>query len=389
MDDLLRVLGVQDKEDIITNLLAYGINTDLGFARIFLSAVCGSVSPYTQARAETRIAIPGLGVPDLAIVATDGSAYDLFVIENKVKADEGNDQTERYEKCFATLKARLISHSTARSTTGIFLTLFPDVHPCNPNFRTATYADLLDGLKTYTGGHDALLDALLASLRVQYSAFYSAAHVSSTDRVLERLSIQDNLGAGFLVFRQLFDGITYPHGLALEYSNRVSQSGRHYYLAQISKDAWHPEEMAEAHGRRRVRLNPNTCFSIHLEPQFDAINGCLSVQLHYEVNPYQPEKWVLHHVNEDDYAGYLERRQRCQAFLAQASISGLTFGGRVNQIGKIAIPVDDNTTIDEFRTVLLTAITPVVEAIETFLQRETASTHDNGMSPPLVRDQGS
>lgn len=60
--------------------------------------------------AKTRVVIPGIGVPDLITNTEDGGASDVFVIENKIKAEEGNGQTERYEKYFEAVNKDIRSH---------------------------------------------------------------------------------------------------------------------------------------------------------------------------------------------------------------------------------------------------------------------------------------
>ena len=85
--ELLNILGIRDKEDVITNLLAYCINADADFGRCFIESVCKSpASKYLNITAKTRISTSA-GIPDLVIIAKDSDAYDLFVVENKIKAE--------------------------------------------------------------------------------------------------------------------------------------------------------------------------------------------------------------------------------------------------------------------------------------------------------------
>ena len=93
--NILEVLGVADREDAITNLLCFCFRRSRVFRRAFLERVCGVDAPIDGWVARTRIAVRGHGTPDLAL-GRPGEPGTLVIIENKLKAGEGQDQTRRY-----------------------------------------------------------------------------------------------------------------------------------------------------------------------------------------------------------------------------------------------------------------------------------------------------
>jgi len=374
MNTILSILGVQGKEDVVSNLLAYGINNDPDFARVFLASVCKTTAPYTTVQAATRVTVPGVGIPDLVVTAEEGAVCDLFVIENKIKANEGDDQTERYGQCFDALQQIMYPSATWRTTTGVFLTLFPDLGPRNKEFLKAEYSDLLIGLNDYRGGNDALLDILVESLRAEYNAFYSAARLDGDDLVLTRLSIQNNLDAGFLVFKQLFNGndISYPRDLYVDVAFRASWSGRRSYNVTITKESWFTDQEIPRNGEN-IRFNSTKCFFIHIESQYNVLYKLLNVSLDYETDPYQSLSWIQRHIDERDYAAYVERRERCKEFIRRAALPGVSIKGRNNMIARIDVPCDATTTVAEFRASFIDIITPIAAAIDAFLQQEEIS----------------
>jgi hypothetical protein len=92
--NILRILSVEAKEDAISNLLAYSFRESADFRRRFTRALCGELFGCSRVGVvATRTSIPDVGIPDIVIACQDGDGTDLIVVENKLMAEAGNDQT--------------------------------------------------------------------------------------------------------------------------------------------------------------------------------------------------------------------------------------------------------------------------------------------------------
>lgn len=95
-DNIFRVLGIQSREDCVSNALAYAFNTSLAYRRSFLRYICEKDPDQYNLRschAFTRISTGAPGIPDLVLALENSVCSEIVVIENKLKAEEGDDQT--------------------------------------------------------------------------------------------------------------------------------------------------------------------------------------------------------------------------------------------------------------------------------------------------------
>jgi PD-(D/E)XK nuclease superfamily len=193
-DNLFQVLGIQSREDCVSNAMAYAFNASEKFRRSFLDLICGKRgADYAEARAHTRISAGIQGVPDIVLVCQSGRETELIIIENKLRAEEGNDQTERYAspKTIETLRTRLCPDRRTVKESFVFLTLFPDQEPKSRRYATKQYKEL-----SRTFGDYALKTTLADSLMYDWlslvQSFYSKEHVAPGDLVGHiRLTYQD------------------------------------------------------------------------------------------------------------------------------------------------------------------------------------------------------
>ncbi len=339
--NVLAALGVQNKEDPNTNLLAYCFNESARFREIFLGTVCGVSSSWQAASATTRVGTGESGIPDLVIVCRATDRDCLIVIENKLSADEGKDQTSRYSSsaCQSSLFARFELDSGRTDVHYIFFTRFPDQEPTEGTlFRTVRHRELADALDGFREPDSVLVDILARSWADLVQQMYRAGQLNEEDEVLARLRSSGTTDGSYLYFRSLFRQSSLPPDLTILKFDKTSQQGRRYFLAVISKPHWHPSVMYPQD--EQYRLDPDTSFHIHFEPQFNVLNGSLNLYIHYEVNPYQTKPWALKNVHKADYAGYANRRDRFVDALESLAPKSLILGGGSNQIAKVPLSLD-------------------------------------------------
>ena len=99
--NIVNLLGITYKEDIISNLIVGLINESKVFRNSFIKNILNIENPSDfKVKAYTRIATSA-GIPDIIVTLENEKDSRLLIVENKLKADEGFNQTLRYsdEKC--------------------------------------------------------------------------------------------------------------------------------------------------------------------------------------------------------------------------------------------------------------------------------------------------
>lgn len=265
--NLLELLGVAGREDVVTNLLAHCYNHSAAFRAWFLRTIgIEDIGEVAVGRAFTRVQMGDAGVPDLVIVDYDGSGCSVVVIENKLAAEEGKDQTERYASndCLQSLATRFKFGGKELRLKYVFLTLFPDVQPGSKKFVRVTHESFLQGNDAIYHGDGPWVSEVFGAWLDILSRFYKAGHLEPSDCLLDRFRQSYALDGSFLAFRAFMQSVPCPEGVSHVWSSRSSQPGRRFYLAQFRKPSWNPARMERL--EEKWRLNPAKCFNIHVEP---------------------------------------------------------------------------------------------------------------------------
>lgn len=362
--NVLSILGVAAKEDVISNLLCHCLEVWPAFRVAFLRVIASiDITQGTSIQIFTRLQTVSSGVPDLVIAAETSLRRYLIIVENKLKADEGQDQTERYAspECVRDLKRRLKWENSSLDEIFVFLTLFPDQEPKANTFRQITYRDLLPLIRDLPPAPNTLADLLFRSWIALLDVFYSKASVAAQDILLDKLQEYDPLEGNYLYFKAFIAGLPLSYNLRVESTFRSSAQGRRFFGAQISKASWHPGEMRDGSDFDGTRH-----FHVHFEPQFDYLNGILNVYLHYEVNPYQPLNWVTKHIPSVKYDVYCTIRDRVVEALRLRHIPEFVIGGRSNQIGKAKLELK-GATVSQARELIASAIGNMAAHIDQIL----------------------
>ena len=366
--NILEILGVAGKEDIITNLLAHAVEYSPTFRHRFLDLLCGITNHLdaNEFKVMTRTQAGSAGIPDLVVAVKYEAESALVVIENKLKAEEGDDQTSRYQQPESIhslkAKARFFPENEEVHEYLVFLTLFPE-SPSGEKFVNKIYRDLYPLLDDLPFNENATSDLLLRDFRDILREFYSFEKISLSDLILERLRGNAVLDGPYLYFTRLFENLALPCGLWLESTFRSSAQGRRFYGAQFYKEGWCLNSFQETDGKR-TPLDPIRDRNIHFEPQFNIINQTFSIYLHYEISPYRPDKWARENIKESHYQAYRLVRTWVTKFLQNAEIQEYESGGGSNQIGKAVLPIDNSTTVEKFYEMFHAVLARTVPAID-------------------------
>jgi hypothetical protein len=365
--NVLEVLGIADREDAITNLLKYCFLRSVSFRTDFLSRVCGIDGRPDGWDARARVQVPGFGTPDL-VLWRHGDPGDLVVIENKLNAGEGWDQTQQYADpaCLDAI-ARNVKLGGDFQTHLQFLTLFPD-RAKDPNFTSVTYRGLLgDAVPAAT--EDQLADQLVEALYELLWEFYEHGNIRSDDLLIDRLasSGQGALDGGYLAFLSFLQELELPRGVEVDSPFRQSRRGRKYYGVTISKPDWRSAIIDYFSGPNWT-LEPDN-HHIHIEPQFNVLSSDFELFVHYETNHYQPVRSLHANVPPEQYAEYKHRRSAFAKRFAALAPPELKIGGRSNQIAKANLSLGDRT-VKESSQIVSALIAKAATAIDDAVEQE-------------------
>ncbi|HEY0757623.1 MAG TPA: hypothetical protein VGD59_00010 [Acidisarcina sp.] len=340
--NIFKVLGVSTKEDVLTNLLEYCFNTSRQFSSLFFNSILKWPATTQFDGVHVRKNVPGYGTPDMIISGRRTDTPRVALIELKLHAIEGLDQTDRYaqSECQSAILAQLDFPPNTEFHL-IFLTLFPDQKPNSHRFRATSFRPILRALQKTPVSDDRLGSQLLSDWTECLDEFYAAGSLHNEDALTTKLS-SNVPGAGFLAFNAFAASIK-PAICDSYKSDRSSPQGRPFYLVKFSKSTWHPLALLQDEWRN---FDPSKHFDIHLECQFHLRTKKLNVYIHYETNPYKPN--LGSNISAQRLADHLRRRREFKA-----ALSGLlsdqfvpASNDRVNQIARAPIPLEELTVSD-------------------------------------------
>ncbi|HBF5712995.1 TPA: PD-(D/E)XK nuclease family protein [Clostridioides difficile] len=214
--NIIKLLGIEYKEDIISNLIVGLINESKVFRNSFLRNIVNiECIQNIKVKAHTRVAT-SLGIPDIVVSVEGENTSTLVVIENKLKAEEGVNQTLRYsdEKCVMELLAnnRIFNNNNRHiETKFIFLTLIPEQIPTGNSFENITYKDILEKINIEIV--DSTLNRIYKDFLSIVNEFYSGLEINENDKLLECLNINVDSEKIFIKFKNIIKGIKDIEGI--------------------------------------------------------------------------------------------------------------------------------------------------------------------------------
>ncbi|WP_017212382.1 hypothetical protein [Clostridium beijerinckii] len=307
-------------------------------------------------KAKARIST-SLGIPDIVVTMENKQKAIILIIENKLKADEGYEQTLRYseENC----KKKLYEYSNVNikyedvEFKSIFLTLITEQIPSSKEFVNISYKDLLDNVNIKL--EDNYLNRVYCDFVKIFEDFYKGLDVSEEDKVLEILCEDMDSEKVYIRFMNIMRGLKSKTGLSRCVFDRVNAKGRASFIAKISKDSWCGNE--EINLKDDVYKVSDKTFNIHFEEPFDIFNKKIKLPLHYETNPYIPKDKLIKKSKPEDYKKYNDKRDSVKEIIHEKisilNDSNIKKYNGSNQIASINIDIDLNVTVREFKELII------------------------------------
>ena len=350
--NIIELLGITYKEDIISNLIVGLINESNNFKISFLENIIGiSNANLYNVEAFTRIATEQ-GIPDIIIKIYNEQKNVLVIIENKLKAEEGYTQTARYstDKCIKDIclnnKINLEYNNVSKKF--IYFTIIPEQIPSGERFVNKTYRDLLELVNVEI--ENEILNHIYQDFMKLIKDFYCDLDVNKEDKILDLLYENIDNEKIYIKFKDIMKSCNFDNGLEVKYIGKTGGIGRISFIAQISKDSWVSKSNASLI-EWLYSVNEDT-YNIRLEFSFDILNKVIKLPLHYETNPYIPKSKLIKQSTEEDYNKYLNRRELVKNKLHEEILllgdKDIKCYNGSNQIANIIINLDNNVTVKEF-----------------------------------------
>ena len=357
---ILETLGVVEKEDVISNLLCHAFKTVPCFRKRLLQNVRDVPGQdLANVRAKTRVSIPKVGVPDIILTGTSGRGSEVILIENKLGAGEGKNQTVAYATLDVGEHAKgMFDLADPVFTHFVFLTLISDQGPRSKEFTHVTYQDLFE---SFDPDPSSITGMLLDELREHLKKVYSAENVGLNDQMARALDPTAYWDAGYLAFRAIIKHVELPPSVRVASWYRGSARGRRHYGALIRPDHWAPAVM-DVSVRPVHDFDPRRHLDVHFEPQVNALSGQLTLYLHYEISPYRGKKWAEKNLPARPYEEYQAIRSQFYSRLREALPGPWQLRKGSNMLAKVAFAgtATVRDVVDEM-TEALTKAKPVVD----------------------------
>ncbi|MGL5313040.1 MAG: PD-(D/E)XK nuclease family protein [Peptostreptococcaceae bacterium] len=351
--NIVKLLGIMYKEDIISNFIVGLINESPSFRNSFIKNIVEIENPEDfKVEAHTRVAT-SVGIPDIVISMEKEDKSILLIIENKLKADEGCNQTLRYSdnRCISDLinnKKIFNKENVNIECKFMFLTLIPEQSPTGDEFINITYKHLID--KVNAELEDPALSRIYVDFIEVLKEFYDGLDINKNDNLIETLNQELDSSKAFIKFKRIFGCIESINGLSIDYIGKAKGAGRISFIAKISKDSWKGEEKITIEdGKYRITKNS---YDIHLEPSFDIFNKSISLPLHYEPRPYIPKNKLIENSSKEEYDEYINKREITKKLIHnkinQVNDKNIKVYNGSNQIASIKLDINEDMTIGEF-----------------------------------------
>lgn len=376
--DIFDALAISFREDSYTEILAHLFNSDRSLARAFFGQTMDDVAPPGPVKAMTRTSVAGAekgrrDIPDLIVLFGDPPQLG-WVIEVKIRAAEGKDQTERYLKSVPGDRGPRYGLADDRWAFA-YLTLDGSAPSCSA-FRAIDFGPLA-GLLDQVQPEEWLAPAVHC-LRSRLQEAYAPYEVPEEISVAEYLAQARRLLTKPRLLSRLLVHATSGMGFA-SVGGIVHNRGAEQTFCQLRRPGWtgRPLSTGEA---------PDACFDIHLEAVLvpSGGGGRVELKLHYEANPYRPglsrndASLLAFWARRDEFASRLEA-----CWTPPLRAAGWRLTRTKVQLARSAdfLPLD--ATVAQLRDWLVRQAVPVADVVDEAVKMVNTSAPSNLDGPTL------
>jgi hypothetical protein len=295
--NIFDALNIFYREDTISDFLVNCFKDSNEFLLHFLNEATIYLNDQYDFNVETRVGLgKSIGTPDIVIRATIDNNIKLIIIENKMGAAEGHEQTNRYESTEArTRNAR--KYGVPFENVEFHLALDITAKPENSQFRFLNYQMFLKGnwqlndekLRVIFKDFQEMLEQFYSPIRRPYESLESDFKMDGMQRKICWQSI-------------LYETFYSNEDLLLSWGE-VGRAGRNNFLFLITKREWTSNESFHEVGLSKT-------FNVHVDTYINMLdygnNTVKEIGIRFETFPYEPHSKIK---NVPGYKRFLDNKR--------------------------------------------------------------------------------
>ncbi|MBS4177736.1 PD-(D/E)XK nuclease family protein [Lederbergia citrea] len=298
--NMIDALNVFYREDTISDFLVNCFKDSDEFLIQFLKAAKIQVGEHTAFQIDTRVGLgESIGTPDIVIRAITNSHMKFIIVENKMGAAEGHEQTNRYESIEA--RTRIANkYNVALENIDfhfIFLALDTTAKPINSQFTFLNYHLFLQGEWPVL---QETLQLIYKDFQKKLNSFYEP--LKTPNESLESDIEMDGVQRKICWQTILFEAFHSNKELLLDWGE-AGGSGRSNFLFLISKSNWTSDKSFREAGLAQT-------FNVHIDTYINMLNNgskrVKEIGIRFETFPYEPHGRIK---ILDDYERFMENKR--------------------------------------------------------------------------------
>ncbi|GGH73255.1 hypothetical protein JOD43_000030 [Pullulanibacillus pueri] len=346
--NIFDALNIFYREDTISDFLINCFRNSKEFLIRFLIEANIKVPGDSIFEIKGRVGLgKSIGTPDIVILAKSDSSIHFIIVENKMGAAEGHEQTNRYESEEA--KKRFVKkYGIDKEKMDniefhfVFLALDTTAKPKNSQFTFLNYDRFLVGEWSL---NEETLQVIFRDFQNKLQSFYKP--------LMEPLNtLQSDIGLEPIQRKICWQSILfaafsqYPE-LLLDWGE-VGGAGRNNFLFLISKPNWTSEQSYHDVGLAQT-------FNIHIDTYINMLdtrgsNGVDEIGIRFESFPYTP------HSKIDNLNGYQKFKEKKDIFgeklFKAAKQNGIVAKRKNTKLLVMTIPIHAPTIRDTVQNMI-------------------------------------
>jgi hypothetical protein len=301
--DIFDILGIGGKEDSYTDLIKHFFDNWLDFKKRFCILIAGEYKDDFDLKIRMTFDVENPEtnkwekiLPDMVLNSREGNIITL--VESKIFSDEGYYQTARYVKHSKKIKEKL-NMPNASFINHKYVTLDGD-KPSSEHFTALKWSDIvLKCCSKYKSLSDNRIKLLAEDLYMRAEEYINCPKPNDNECFSDYLKKEKRWITAYRLNRRFMEAATEcvlepKNDFVFRASSSNNRAGRQY-LYYIYKHHW---------VRGDLNINRNdVCHHIHIESNWLVGSDKIKLAVHYETNPYIPQKWFNESYNEikDEY----------------------------------------------------------------------------------------
>lgn len=295
MEDYFDILGISGREDSYTNLLVAAFNDSETFRRRFCNFFTKDDHSDFELKSRNSFSTNIEGkknkdIPDLILF----NENEIILIEVKIFASEGYRQTERYSSNETVEKIKeILNKPNARFESFFYLTVDKS-SARSAKFKNVSWSELLGVVLKNVEFHNDKISVLMQDLQSRVREFDLIEDVGNQS-IVEFTSRSKHFVTRKFLFEKYFNSLSETlkkrFGFEVSYANANNVDGDQYLLL-FGKPEWvrlrMPSNIASFSDEEQQKFSKTR--NVHIEINWTPSRNRISIFVHYETNPYLPEK---------------------------------------------------------------------------------------------------